>query len=139
MVNSRCSHRIVYNICSNCKKRIKTKAPHDPELLKWLEETNEAVCNICDPASSWVRAESDNVIITYLEDIGAILIKWKYRGTRHILIPSMVVNEKRVLEYAEGIHFAQEELEKVWRTKVLPELKLWIFIQNQKKAKQNLR
>ncbi|MEM2293892.1 MAG: hypothetical protein QXU81_10390 [Candidatus Bathyarchaeia archaeon] len=94
---------------------------------------------MCDPASSWVRAESDNVIITYLEDVGAILIEWEYRGTHHVLIPSIIVNEKRILEYVEGIHFAQEELEKVWRTKVLPELRWWIHIQNQRKAKQTLK
>ncbi|MEM2188908.1 MAG: hypothetical protein QXG35_06210 [Nitrososphaerota archaeon] len=139
MPNSQTPHNVVYNICSNCGKKIKTKAPHDPELLRWLKETNEAVCNVCDPASSWVRAESDNVIITYLEDVGAILIEWEYRGTHHVLIPSIIVNEKRILEYVEGIHFAQEELEKVWRTKVLPELRWWIHIQNQRKAKQTLK
>lgn len=118
--------RIVYNICSKCGKRIKTRMPDDPELAKWLQESKDAVCNICDPASSWERVKT-SVVITPLPNSKAILIKWRYHGSHQFLIPESVVLSGAVLEYVNRVRFSKKELEKIWRKEVIPELKWWLI------------
>ena len=44
----------IYNTCSICGKKIKTRQQSDPFLDKILRDSTTAVCNECDPLSQWV-------------------------------------------------------------------------------------
>jgi len=45
----------VFNTCSGCGAKVKTRRPRHPVFAKWLEQTGLAVCNVCNPNSSWRR------------------------------------------------------------------------------------
>jgi len=48
----------IYNKCSKCGGNIKTRRTKDSFLSKLLEDSTDALCNVCNPASSWVRIEN---------------------------------------------------------------------------------
>jgi len=49
------NHGSIQNVCTICKNKIQVRRPKDVFLAASLQNSKNAVCNICDPNSSWKR------------------------------------------------------------------------------------
>lgn len=45
----------IHNVCSNCNHHIQIRRSRDLFLASCLQNSETAICNICDPLSSWKR------------------------------------------------------------------------------------
>ena len=48
----------IFNICSECGSKVSTRKKRKEFQNKMLTETNNAVCHLCDPKSSWLNEEN---------------------------------------------------------------------------------
>ena len=48
----------IYNVCSECGCAISIRKKAQEYLNKMLSETNDAVCHLCDPKSSWLNEKN---------------------------------------------------------------------------------
>lgn len=103
----------VYNVCSKCGRKIEIRKPADPYLQKTLKDSKTAVCNVCDPASAWVRVGLEEVFSDKGYNINGTIIQ----ASGGAEFPTITIRWK---DGKTTFLSAREVNEKIWRKSTFP-------------------